>query len=299
MKINTFFFIFFLLGATSSFAQDDMLKLLEDNIPKKDEPVTATFKSTRLINFHTLETVGKRTLDVRISHRFGDINSGSYNLYGLDGGATIRLGLEYSYNGRLQFGIGRNSYKKEMDGFLKYRLLRQTTNNKIPVSVTIVSSMFYTMLKNEQLASGQDQYHYATDRMSFCNQVIIGRKFSGRFSLQFAPTMVHINLAEKATDHNDIYAISMAARFKLNKHIALTGEYAYRINTYYSESITGHKYYDSAGIGFDIETGGHVFQIHLTNSAAITENEFIPFTTGSWKDFSVHLGFNISRVFTL
>lgn len=299
MKKSTFFFIFFLLSAISSLAQDDMMKLLEDNMPKKNEPVIATFKATRLVNFHTLETAGKRTLNVLISHRFGNINSGSYNFFGLDGGATIRLGLEYSFDGRFQFGIGRSSYKKEMDGFVKYRLFRQTTNNKMPVSITMVSSGFYSLLKNEILSSGQDKYHFASDRMSFCNQVIIGRKISEKFSLQIAPTIVHINLVEKATDHNDIYALSMAARFKLNKHIALTGEYAYCVNTYYSESISGHKYHNSAGFGFDIETGGHVFQIHLTNSTAITENEFIPFTQGSWKDFSVHLGFNISRVFTL
>ena len=288
-----------LLRAFSGFAQDDLMKMLEENMPKKNEAVIATFKSTRLINFHTLETVVRRTLDVRISHRFGEINSGSYNFFGLDGGATIKLALEYSFDGRFQFGIGRSSYKKEMDGFLKYRLLRQTTNNKMPVSVTLVSSAFYSLMKNEVLASGQDKYHYASDRMSFCHQIIIGRKITEKFSFQVAPAMVHINQVEKATDHNDIYAVCFASRFKLNKHISVTGEYAYRLNKYYNESISGIKYYDSAGLGFDIETGGHVFQIHLTNSTSMNENEFIPFTQSSWKDFSVRLGFNISRVFTL
>src|SRR6185436_2451137 len=95
------------------------------------------FKSTRLINQQTLESVGKRTLDFRISHRFGPVNSGSYGAWGIDGPVNIRLGLDYSFDGRLMFGIGRTSVDKIVDGFLKYRLLRQTTDGKMPVSVTL------------------------------------------------------------------------------------------------------------------------------------------------------------------
>ena len=157
--------LFLVANAFSSvlYAQeDDMMKLLDAETtekPKK-EFTTATFKGTRLINFQTLETLGKRTLDFRISHRFGDFNSGANNAFGLDGPACIRLGLEYSFEGRFMFGIGRTSYEKKLDGFLKYRLLRQTTNNSMPLSVTLVSSMFYTTVK------GQPKYGYDVNRLS-------------------------------------------------------------------------------------------------------------------------------------
>ena len=130
-------------------AQDDLLSL----VGEPDAPhnfATATFKGTRLINFHTLEVPGKRTLDFRIAHRFGSFNSGWYDFFGLDGGASIRLGLEYSYDGRLAFGIGRTSTEKTFDGFLKYRLVRQGDKSKPWVSVTLFSGMYYTNLRAQQ-----------------------------------------------------------------------------------------------------------------------------------------------------
>src|SRR5947208_1965892 len=148
-KIVTLFLIF---SALQVWAQDELMNLLDEGKPTR-EFTTATFKGTRLINMQTLETSGKRTLDFRISHRFGDINGGitplkfsnaAYQAFGLDGGASIRLGLEYCPNGRLQVGVGRSSLDKQLDGYVKYRILRQTTDNWMPVSVTWVSSMFST-----------------------------------------------------------------------------------------------------------------------------------------------------------
>ena len=170
---------------------DDLLKMLEEK-PKK-EFTTATFKTTRLINFHTVEVLSKRSLDFRISHRFGDFNSGAYNAWGIDGGANIRLALEYCHGSRLMFGLGRTSSKKIVDGFLKYRLLRQTNSEgRIPVSVTLFSSMYNTFERSK--IGGINKYANATDRLSFCNQIMIARKFNSRFSFQLTAAMVHINL---------------------------------------------------------------------------------------------------------
>lgn len=283
--------LFLVANAFSSvlFAQeDDMMKLLDAETtekPKK-EFTTATFKGTRLINFQTLETLGKRTLDFRISHRFGDFNSGANNAFGLDGPACIRLGLEYSFEGRFMFGIGRTSYEKKLDGFLKYRLLRQTTNNSMPLSVTLVSSMFYTTVK------GQPKYGYDVNRLSYAHQIIIGRKFSERLSLQMAPIMVHYNIVDSLGDKNDMFGIQFASRFKYTKRSAITVEYAVRTSKY-----TNVKYYDSAAIGIEIETGGHVFQMQLTNSFGLVEDQFIPHTSSNWLNGGIKLGFNISRVF--
>lgn len=285
-----------LLNAFVVFSQDDDLeKLLEQNGPKAKDFVSASFKTTRLINFHTLETVGRRSLDFRISHRFGDINSGAYNAWGIDGGASIRLALEYSFDGRFMFGIGRTSYQKMADGFLKYRLLRQTTDNKMPITVTLFTSAYHTFMKDPHQGTGLPAYYEkVSDRVSYVNQIIIGRKFSEAFSFQIAPTHVHYNLVYDATDKNDMFLIAAALRLKYTKRQAITIEYAYRLNKY-----TNAVFYDSFGIGWEIETGGHVFQMHLTNSFGLADNQFYTYTTGSWKNFGIRLGFNISRVFFL
>ncbi|MFY8166808.1 MAG: DUF5777 family beta-barrel protein, partial [Sediminibacterium sp.] len=138
----------------------------------KDEPVIATFKATRVINQQTIEVGGTRSLDFRIHHHFGPFNSGAYDFWGIDGGASIRLGLEYSYNGRLQFGLGRTSYEKQIDGFLKYRLLRQTKSGSMPISVTLFSGAYRNGIKGLQI-SGVDKFKYASDRLSFVQQIII------------------------------------------------------------------------------------------------------------------------------
>jgi hypothetical protein len=273
-------------------AQDANDLLDMENVKPKKELTTATFKSTRNINFHTTEVLGKRCLDFRISHRFGDINGGAYNAWGLDGGANIRLGLEYSHDGRFMFGIGRTSARKIADGFLKYRLLRQTTDNKMPVSLTLFTSMFYTFEKVK--INEENYYNYPTDRMSYCHEIMLARKFSTRFSLELIGAMVYYNLVEKITDRNDCYLVGAVTRFKVAKRQAITLEYAYRINKY-----TAEKFYDSFGIGYDLETGGHVFQVHLTNSFGITENQYFMYTGTRWSNWGVRLGFNISRVFAL
>jgi Membrane bound beta barrel domain (DUF5777) len=270
-----------------------LLSTLGSDKEEKDF-VIATFKSTRLINQHTVESLGKRTLDFRISHRFGPVNSGSYNAWGIDGPANIRLGLEYSPEGRFMFGIGRSSYEKTVDGFLKYRLLRQTTGGEMPVSVTLFAGMYYNGLK-DQTVNGYDKFEYSSSRLSYCYEIMIARKFSKKFSFQIAPWMVHYNLVENIDDKNDAYGVSAMFRFKFSNRSAITAEYGYRINDYSPSS----EYYDSFSIGYELETGGHVFQIHFTNSFGIVENQFFPHTDSQWNDAGIRLGFNISRVFTL
>jgi hypothetical protein len=279
-----------------SFAQDDLMKILGTDTTNLYGPVSATFKTTRIINVQSLETLGKRTLDFRISHRFGDWSTGSYNFYGMDGPASIRLALEYSYDGRLMAGIGRSSYEKMYDGFLKYKIIRQKAAYGSPISMTAVSTMDYTTQNDpNQSITGINEYQYPTSRMSFVNELIVGRKFNEKLSLQTSFYMVHYNIVQHLIDKNDIYAAGIAGRYKLTKRFALTGEYVYRITTLYAQGV----YYNPLGFGFEVETGGHVFQIQLTNAFAIDEGQVIPFTTTSWKTMGFRIGFNLSRVFTL
>jgi hypothetical protein len=292
-QLYSFLIAFFCLMLSVQ-AQDSTSSWME----QLDNPTTytiATFKATRLINMHTVETLGKRTLDFRISHRFGTFNSGAENLWGLDGGASIRLGLEYSYDGRLMGGIGRTSTGKMFDGFLKYRLVRQTDDNHTPLSITLLTAMYITHESDpNKEANGYDKYENFSSRMSYAYQAIIARKFTSAFSLQIVPYFIHYNQVDAITDLNDMYGVQAGMRLKFTKRAAITAEYAFRINDY-----TREEYYNSLGIGLELETGGHVFQVHITNSFGIVENQFLPYTDTKWGDGGIRLGFNISRVFTL
>lgn len=275
-----------------TYAQDDMMDMLEEASPVKKEYTTATFKDTRIINLQSSETVGKRTLQYRIQHRFGDINTGANQLFGLDGGASMKMGLEYSYDGRFSVGFYRTNIEKQLEGFAKYRLLRQTTDNKMPISLTLFSGTYITTLKDDP---ANPRYFYYTSRMSYVHQIIIARKFGERISLQMAPTMVHYNLVDKANESNDTYALAFGGRIKLTRRNAITFEYVARLNKFTPNAT----YYDHAGIGFDIETGGHVFQFMFVNSFGMNETQFIPKNDKAWQKSEFRLGFNISRVFTL
>lgn len=284
--------IFSLLLATASVqvatAQEiDLFKTADSSKPQK-EYVEATFKSTHLINGHSIETTKGGLLDFRISHRFGLINSGSYNFFGLDN-ATERLGLDYGITNNISVGIGRSTFQKQMDGFVKAKLLRQSTGpHASPVSITGLAAVIIKTLKD----SDPNIKRSTSDKTSYTYQLIIARKFSSSTSIQLMPTMVHYNLVPLANDPNDLYSLGIGARQKLSKRLSLTAEYYYQFNQF-------SGYYNSLALGVDIETGGHVFQLHFTNSTGLTESTFINQTSGKWGNGDIHFGFNISRVFKI
>jgi hypothetical protein len=274
------------------FAQDDLMNILDQNAPKEINYTTATFKSTRILNGHSIERMVPGQLDVRISHRFGTINSGAYNFFGLDQ-SNIHLSFEYGILKWLMVGVGRGSYEKTFDGFAKFSVLRQSSGAKnMPVSLSVVTSAALKSIK----FSDPTRTNYFTSRMAYVAQVLVARKISQSLSVQLSPSYVHRNLVATELDPNDIYALGAGARVKLSKRISLNGEYYYVANpkTYLSQKI-----YNPLSVGFDIETGGHVFQLFFTNSLGMIEKAFIGETVSTWKNGGIHFGFNISRVFTL
>lgn len=281
---STYFFLSLHLKA-----QSDLLDLLGEEEPEV-ERITNAFKSTRVIASQSIEHVAAGVLDFRIMHRFGALNTGIYELFGLDQ-ATIRLGLDYGITDRFTVGIGRSSLYKEVDGFLKYRLLWQSTGAKnIPLSIILVSGVTIDGTK----WSEPERKNYFSSRMGYYYQVIFGRKFSEAFSLQGGPLLVHRNLVEFTEDKHDILSFEIGTRIKLNNRLALTADYFYILPNQLDDI-----YHNPLSIGFDIETGGHVFQLHFTNAPAMNEKTFITDTRGSWGDGDIHFGFNISRVFTI
>jgi hypothetical protein len=274
------------------FAQDDLMNILDKNTTKETNYTTATFKSTRVLNGHSIERMQEGQLDVRISHRFGTLNSGGYNFFGLDQ-SNIHLGLEYGITNWLMIGVGRSEFEKTFDGFAKFSILRQSTGAKdMPVSVSVVTSVG---LKTQKWPD-QTRTNYFTSRLAYVGQVLVARKISQGLSIQLTPSFLHRNLVSTEMDPNDIFAMGAGARLKLTKRISLNGEYYYIVNP---KSNFSTQIYNPLSLGFDIETGGHVFQLFFTNSLGMTEKQFIGATTGSWKKGDIHFGFNISRVFTL
>jgi hypothetical protein len=290
-RFFSFILIVFLISV-NSFSQD-LENMLENEMKPTTDFTTATFKSTRVLNGHSIERMPAGQLDFRISHRFGLLNSGAYNLWGLDQ-ANIHFSLEYGITNWLMVGVGRGTYEKAYDGFLKLSILRQSKGAvMMPVSLSFFSSIYDNTLKWDNT----QQKNYYSSRLSFVHQILIARKFNDYLSFQISPTYLHKNLVPTIMDSNDIYSIGIGGRVKISKRVTINAEYYYIVHpARYAPSV---QTYNPLSLGFDIETGGHVFQIIFTNSLAMVEKGIIGETTGQWLKGDIHLGFNISRVFTL
>lgn len=272
-------------------AQEDasLLDMIGEE-PASKEYTTSAFKTTRVVNAHSIENTAKGVLDFKIQHRFGRINGGAYELFGLDQ-ASVRIGLEYGVSDRLMVGIARSTFEKKYDGFVKYKIIRQSEGDKsMPLSVSWVSGSSINSLK----WANPNRENYFSSRVAYFHQVLIASKLSDKTTIQLMPTLVHRNLVETRAEANSVIALGGAVRQKLTSRIAINAEYFYAL-----ENQLSPQNLQSFSIGFDIETGGHVFQLHVTNSLAMYERGFITQTTGDWMKGDIHFGFNISRVFTL
>ena len=281
-----------LLGSTAVFAQD-LDSLLQGFMEEETEYTTATFKATRILNGHSVEQMDEGQMDFRISHRFGLVSSGAYEFFGLDQ-AHIHLSFEYGIQDWIMVGIGRGTFEKTIDGFTKIKLLRQSTGlREMPLSVSYMGGIYVNGLK----WSDTERENYFWQRLDYVHQILIARKFSPALSLQLAPSYLHQNIVETAADPNDIFALGAGGRLKLSKRISVNAEYYYLFIP--GNETLSSPIYNPFSLGIDIDTGGHVFQIILTNSVGMTENAFLGHTLGRWLDGDIHLGFNISRVFQL
>ena len=285
---NIYFLLFvFACTFTQLNAQEgDLLSILGED--ETTEYINASFKTNRVIHGHSLESTAEGVLDFKISHRFGMINTGFHELFGLDN-AMIRFGFDYGVTDQLTVGIGRNSFKKIYDSFVKYKFLRQSKGKRnMPITAAWLSALDFQATKsNPDRENGK-----LADRIAVTHQVIVGSKISDNFSIQAMPTFVHRNLVD-FNEKNDVFAFGLGARQKISKWVAVTFEYYLTPGNQLPDNR-----YSSLSIGFDIETGGHVFQLHFTNSTSMANRGFITESTGNWGDGGIHFGFNVSRVFT-
>jgi lipopolysaccharide assembly outer membrane protein LptD (OstA) len=291
-----------LVFSTPLFAQDDLLAMLEKEDAKKTSFTQATFKGTRLINGQTVETLAKQHLNFWISHRFGSVNSGFIdNFFGLDE-AKIRLGLEYSLTDKWLVGAGRSTIEKTYDMYSKYKVLAQS--NKMPITATLYGGMSTnTMPSGYTTAIGNVmRYENNLQRQSYFGQLLIARKFNDKLSLQVMPTLLHNNKSESIYLENRLLSMGFGGRYKLTNRFSISAEYYKNLvdkEDYEESAGTPYPYQDSFSLGVDIETGGHVFQLHFTNSRGMIEKHFIGQTPGSWGAGDIFYGFNVARTFSL
>lgn len=286
------FIILLLFTGAAVQAQDSsLLKMLDDSMaahPKKAY-VFGTFKAEHIVNMQTIESPAQGNLNFVIQHRFGTLNSGSYNFFGLDN-ATLRLGLDYGITDDLAVGVGRSSYLKTFDGYLKYKLFKQTEGGGMPVSVSLIGTItdFTQDLTDEVFLN-------ASDRTAYSGELVIARKISSSLSLEVTPTYLHYNFVPTPQDKNDIFALGLGGRMKITRRMSINAEY----DVVPKNQIVSYTVHNSFSLGWDIETGGHVFQLVFTNSQSIVPTQYIAQTTGTWGKGDIYFGFNISRNFNL
>jgi opacity protein-like surface antigen len=281
--------IMLFIAPANLLAQDDLFDLFGEE-EAAIEYTFATFKTSRVVYGQSVENPAAGNLLFLIQHNFGELNSGAYELFGLDR-ATIRLGLEYGINDYLAVGLGRSAWEKTYDGFVKLKLLRQSSGARhMPVSISYYANMAVNSLKWQY----PDRTNYFSSRLSYVHQVLIARKFGESFSFQLSPSIIHKNLVPTLADKNTSYAVGLGGRLKLTSRMTFNVEYFY-----YPDDQTTLTKTDIISLGFDIETGGHVFQLHISNGQPMFERAFITETTGKWGSGDVYFGFNISRNFVI
>lgn len=282
-------------------AQDDTsFSLLDEPSALVAEKVYNAFKTTKVVNLQSIELIDAGVFDFKMSHRFGGINAGAVNAFGLDI-ATIRFGGEYGVNQNLMLGLGRYNVKSEkgVDAYFKYRLMHQTSDNKNPLTIILFGGADYKNTRYKDTGTAIQENLISLNfgqRQAYVGQIIIGRKETDNFSWQISPTVVHYNwlkpLVNFVAPAQTQFAIGLGFRQKLSTRTSLNMEYI--------PILRGKgDYYNSFSVGFDVETGGHVFQFDFTNSIGLNESMFISRTTDRWSTAGVRFGFNLHRVFTV
>jgi len=299
---------------TAAYGQEDLLSLVNDNKDEGPRKVYATFKTVKICNAQTIETVKKNHLDFRIAHRFGNIyNSNVSNpinetfqtFFGFDNATDIRFSLDYGLLDNLTVGIGRSRFNKLVDGSLKWKILQQTSDFSVPISLAYFTTVGYTHAPTSTMYSGvvKDFETNELHRLNFFHELIIACKFNDYFSLEVLPSVLHRNFIKEnvnknndAKDANTFFSVGFGGRIKMTKRVSFIGDYYYTFSPFYQNN---ENFFNPLALGFEIETGGHVFSLFFTNASGLIENNYLPYTTDSWAKGQVKFGFCISRTFAL
>lgn len=281
--------------------------LLHAQKDKKNDSLKVynTFKDTRVINTNSVETIKKRVMDIRISHRFGDfisdwkLENAWQSFIGLESAADVSIGVDYGITDDLTVGLfrtkGYGPLKQLLNGLVKYRILHQTIDNKMPLSLT--AAAIGTMSTMKASASDQSISYLPkfAHRFVYSLQLHVARKFGDVFSLQLSPMLTWRNYVPRG-EPNAIVSMNLCSRIQVSKVIGIIIDASIPFS---SMHLNPEPYQIPIGIGIEFETGGHVFQFNLSNSAGIMATDYIPNTTGAWYKGQFRIGFTISRSFRL
>lgn len=272
--------------------------------PGVEEPIIQTFRHSRIINSHSVETLPAKKLDFRIVHRFGDLvgsNGGWPTFYGLENASDISIGFEYGLSDFMMVGINRTKgsgpLKQNINGLYKVRIMTQERNGNLPFSLTAIGTISFSTMQKSEIIGVLNAFTKGSHRLTSHFGLHIARKFSDRFSAQFNAQWTYRNVVLTGDD-NDLPSIGGGLRAQVSKSMALLFDATFPILSDLRTSENG--YYPSLGIGFEFDTsGGHVFQVNLTNSQGIAETDYIPYSRSNWADGEFRLGFTISRLFNM
>ncbi|RMZ51368.1 hypothetical protein EB822_03475 [Flavobacteriaceae bacterium PRS1] len=280
-----YIFIITLCFPIFTYSQDDLLSEI-DSDSVGIEYATAAFKGLKIVNFESTKLVAKKELTFIVSHRFGSIEDGFDTFFGLDNAVT-RLNFVYGLTDNFNIGISRSSYQKTYEASAKYRLIRQQKNGFPFTIVGFNEILINTALEKDNLPKLELKH-----RLSYVAQVLISRKVSTNFSFELAPTFFHDNYVMLDSQDNSQFALGLGGRYKLTKRWSLNMDYGWHLNR-----ANDSPFKNPFSIGVDLETGGHVFQMHFTNAQPMNTNGFLGQSTGDWTDGNIYFGFNLSRVF--
>ena len=267
------------------FYQDELLNEINSDslAPQYAE---AAFKGLKIVNFESTKLVAKKEFTFIVSHRFGSIKNGFDTFFGLDDAVT-RLNFVYGISDGFNIGFSRSSYQKIYEFSTKYWLLRQ---KKSSAPFTIVG--YNELLINTGLSKDNLPLLEFKHRLTYVAQLLISRKVNTNLSLELAPTFFHENYAVLNEQDNSQYALGIGGRYKLGKRWSINLDYGWHLNR-----ADNSPYKNPLSIGFDLETGGHVFQLHFTNAQGMNTNTYLGQGSGDWGDGDIFFGFNLSRTF--
>jgi len=276
--------IIFICFTYFGFAQDDLLSEI-DVESESSTAVSSVFKGLKIINFESTKLVGKGGFYFVVSHRFGSVKNGFENLFGLDEAVT-HLNFIYGLTEGINVSASRSSNQKIYELASKFRIIKQS--ERFPFSlVGYTSVLANTALSTDNLPKLEFKH-----RLSYVAQLLISRKVNNKLSLQFTPTFFHDNYVVNDLQDNSQYGLIFGGRYKIGKRWSFNLEYGTHLNR-----AKNSLYNNPLSLGFDLETGGHVFQLHFTNSQFMNANGVMGNSTGDWSEGDFYFGFNISRSF--
>ena len=270
----------------------------------EEEQIIQTFRHTRVINSHSVETLPARKLDFRVVHRFGDLageNGGWPTFYGLESASDVEIGFEYGVTDAIMVGISRTKgsgpLRQNINNLLKMRIMNQERNGNLPFSLTVVGITSYSTMQKAESSSQLNFFAKGSHRLTSHLGLHIARKFSDRFSVQFNAQWTYRNIVLEG-DSNDLVSIGGGLRWQMTKGIGFLVDTTFPMLS--DLRTSDNNYYPSIGFGFEFDTsGGHIFQVNFTNSSGIQPTDYIPYTRANWGDGEFRMGFTISRLFSI